>query len=220
MFYSDGASRFLVREAAGKPAGAPCDGAALRHRRSRSNARAAIPGAPDRRLCSAHWKRASFPETNLSTAFSDPALGSGTPMVDVCDWRDRAAGRLGPAALCLGHARIRFVRCPAPCRHVSPACAPSGGVAPLPGVTQQRTERPHTTSAFRSRWLAHGAAWDGIPVSRISKSNGHGEGEQYDRKSLQHSVFLPRYSLMVRLTHQLASPAPIAEPKNTCVNPW
>ena len=62
----------------------------------------------------------------------------------------------------------------------------------MPGVTQQRTERPHTTSAFRSRWLAHGAAWDRIPVSRISKSNGHGEREQYDRKSLQHSVFLPR----------------------------
>jgi hypothetical protein len=75
---------------------------------------------------------------------------------------------------------------------VSPARAPSGGVAPLPGATQQRTERPHTTNAFRSRWLANGTAWDRIPVSRISKSNGHGERDQYDRKSLEHSVFLPR----------------------------
>ena len=66
--------------------------------------------------------------------------------------------------------------------------APTGGVAPLPGATQQRTESPHTTNAFRSRSLAHGAAWDGIPVSRISKSSGHGEREQYDRESLQHSV--------------------------------
>src|SRR5215472_11868427 len=94
--------------------------------------------------------------------------------------------------------------------------APLGGVAPLPGVTQQRTviscprlrwRGQHTTSAFRSRRLAHGAAWDHMPVrySRISKSNGHGEREQYDRKSLQHSVFLPRYPLtdaLVRLTHQ------------------
>ena len=71
--------------------------------------------------------------------------------------------------------------------------APLRGVAPLPGVTQQRTvincprlrrRGQHTTSAFRSRRLAHGAAWDRMPVRyfRISKSNGHGEREQYDRK--------------------------------------
>ena len=123
--------------------------------------------------------------------------------------------------------------------------APLGGVAPLPRVTQQRTviscprlrrRGQHTTSAFRSR-LAHGAGWDRMPVrySRISKSNGHSEREQYDRKSLQHSVFLPRYPLtaaLVRLTHQRhrissrhftgpASPGPqIAQPKNMCMNPW
>jgi hypothetical protein len=44
-------------------------------------------------------------------------------------------------------------------------------------------------------------------MSRISKSNGHGEREQCDRKSLQHSVFLPRYPFtdaLVRLTNATA----------------
>jgi hypothetical protein len=91
---------------------------------------------------------------------------------------------------------------PAPSTRIAPARpkkaaeaalrrAPLGGVAPLPGVTQQRTviscprlrrRGQHTTNTFRSRRLAHGAAWSHMPVrySRISKSNGHGEREQYD----------------------------------------
>src|SRR5262249_51026863 len=99
---------------------------------------------------------------------------------------------------------------PLPPRIALFCCLSLPPVDPRKPVDHRKMERPEGIAA--------------LPASkeRISKSNGHGEREQYDRKSLQHSDFLPRYPLtdaLVRLTHQrhgissrhftgLASPGP------------
>src|SRR5262249_42220014 len=69
------------------------------------------------------------------------------------------------------------------------------GMAPLPRVTEQPMTISHTASALRCGRCARGAARDYLRMmskSGLSQSDRHGEREEHDGKSLQHSVFLPR----------------------------